>query len=66
MISTSRGPDSILCSGWSPAILEPGSSPYCHARFRFMAKEKGIVPIPKKIMLSGMPIPVNEKTAAKG
>jgi hypothetical protein len=31
-----------------------------------MATENGIVPIPKKMMLSGMPIPVKEKTAAKG
>jgi hypothetical protein len=31
-----------------------------------MAEEQGIVPIPKKMMLRGMPIPVNAKMAARG
>jgi hypothetical protein len=31
-----------------------------------MAKEYGMVPIPKKMRLSGMPIPVKEKRAANG
>jgi hypothetical protein len=31
-----------------------------------MAEEYGIVPIPRRITLSGTPIPVKEMTAAKG
>jgi hypothetical protein len=31
-----------------------------------MAEENGIVPIPMKITLSGTPIPVRAKRAAKG
>jgi hypothetical protein len=47
----------------SSAICPP---PDCHASFRFIADENGIVPIAQKIMLSGAPTPVNMITVAMG
>jgi hypothetical protein len=39
---------------------------YCHAAFRFMAKENGMVPIAQRAMLNGAPTPVKMMMVAMG
>jgi len=63
-----------VTSGMSVRALGCGCGPSsmfrsprdCHSAFRFMAKEKGMVPIAQRTMLNGAPTPVKIMMVAMG
>ena len=65
MLPPERGqPPSMAFGSWPCSTFRP--SPDCHAALRFIAKQYGIVPTLKRMMLSGAPTPVRTMTVATG